>query len=353
MVHTDLGQWDRAASAYREAAEAADQAGDAVSRVLIDVNLAELAIAQQDYQEARIVCAASLLRARRLGDESGEAELLKHLGVVEREKGNLAVAEHHFGKADMLARARNNVLLQAEIARERSELLTRQGRFRETVVNLNRAHRLFADLRAQHDLRDIDRRTLRVEGTFLDVVRQWGESIESKDAYTQGHCVRVADLGCQIARRLGWDDHRLFWFRVGALLHDVGKIDIPAAILNKPDRLTSEEWALMRSHPEAGLELLRGIDFPEDVIPIVLSHHEKWDGTGYPHGLAGEAIPLPARILGLADVYDALATDRSYKPGLPHAEAMRIMRESSGTHFDPELLREFEWAIEERRDRAA
>jgi putative nucleotidyltransferase with HDIG domain len=253
----------------------------------------------------------------------------------------------------MLARARNNVLLQAEIARERSELLTRQGRFRETVVNLNRAHRLFADLRAQHDLRDIDRRTLRVEGTFLDVVRQWGESIESKDAYTQGHCVRVADLGCQIARRLGWDDHRLFWFRVGALLHDVGKIDIPAAILNKPDRLTSEEWALMRSHPEAGLELLRGIDFPEDVIPIVLSHHEKWDGTGYPHGLAGEAIPLPARILGLADVYDALATDRSYKPGLPHAEAMRIMRESSGTHFDPELLREFEWAIEERRDRAA
>jgi HD-GYP domain-containing protein (c-di-GMP phosphodiesterase class II) len=93
---------------------------------------------------------------------------------------------------------------------------------------------LFADLRAQHDLRDIDRRSMRVEGTFLDVVRQWGESIESKDAYTQGHCVRVADLGCAIARRLGWDDRRLFWFRVGALLHDVGKIDVPAEILNKP-----------------------------------------------------------------------------------------------------------------------
>ena len=353
MVHTDLGQWDDASRAYREAAEAADNAGDAVTRVLIDVNIAELAIARADFTEARMVCAASLLRARNIGDESAEAELLKHLGVVERETGHLAVAEHHFGRADLLARARNNALLQADIARERSELLSRQGRFRETVLNLNRAHRLFADLRAQHDLRDIDRRTLRVEGTFLDVVRQWGESIESKDSYTQGHCVRVADLGCAIARRLGWDDHRLFWFRVGALLHDVGKIDIPAAILNKPDRLTSEEWALMRSHPEAGLELLRGIDFPEDVLPIVLSHHEKWDGTGYPHGLTGEAIPLSARILGLADVYDALATDRSYKPGLPHAEAMRIMRGNSGTHFDPDLYREFEAIMQERHVKAA
>jgi putative nucleotidyltransferase with HDIG domain len=353
MVHTDLGQWDAASRAYAEAVEAAELAGDAVTRVLIDVNIAELSIACGDHAGALQVCMMALPRARRIGDKSAEAELLKHLGVVEREKGHLAVAEQHFGSADVLARARNNVLLQAEIARERSELLTRQGRFRETVANLNRAHRLFADLRAQHDLRDIDRRTLRVESTFLDVVRQWGESIESKDSYTQGHCVRVADLGCAIARQLGWDDRRLFWFRVGALLHDVGKIDIPAAILNKPDRLTSEEWALMRSHPEAGLELLRGIDFPEDVLPVVLSHHEKWDGTGYPHGLAGEAIPLPARILGLADVYDALATDRSYKAGLPHGEAMRIMRRNCGSHFDPGLFREFERVMVDWRVKAA
>jgi putative nucleotidyltransferase with HDIG domain len=210
---------------------------------------------------------------------------------------------------------------------------------------------LFADLRAQHDLRDIDRRSMRVEGTFLDVVRQWGESIESKDAYTQGHCVRVADLGCAIARRLGWDDRRLFWFRVGALLHDVGKIDVPAEILNKPGRLTSEEWALMRAHPEAGVELLRGIDFPEDVLPIVLSHHEKWDGTGYPHGLAGESIPLSARILGLADVYDALVTDRSYRAGLQHAEAMKVMAQDAGSHFDPSLFREFEAVIRDPRAR--
>lgn len=353
MVHTDLGQWIEAERAFQEAIEAAEHAGDVVTRVLIDVNLAELAIAREDYVRARAVCAASLRRARSIGDDGAEAELLKHLGVVARETGHTTVAERHLDRADLLARRRQNVLLQAEVARERSELLTRQGRFRETVQNLNRAHQLFAGLRAQHDLRDIDRRTVRVEGTFLDVVRQWGESIESKDAYTQGHCVRVADLGCAIARQLGWDDRRLFWFRVGALLHDVGKIDIPPEILNKPDRLTSEEWALMRSHPEAGVELLRGIDFPEDVLPVVLSHHEKWDGSGYPHGLAGEAIPLSARILGLADVYDALATDRSYKKGFPHDEAMAIMRRSVDTHFDPGLFAVFEVVASERQERWA
>jgi putative nucleotidyltransferase with HDIG domain len=353
MVHTDLGQWGDAEQAFNEAIDASAAAGDVVTRVLIDVNLAELAIAQQDFVRARSVCGDSLRRARSIGDERAEAELLKQLGVVARETGHPDVAERHFDRADLIARARQNVLLQAEVARERSEMFTTQGRFRETVVNLNRAHQLFAQLRAQRDLHDIDRRTLRVEGTFLDVVRQWGESIESKDAYTQGHCVRVADLGCAVARQLGWDDRRLFWFRVGALLHDVGKIDIPAHILNKPARLTSEEWALMRSHPEAGVELLRGIDFPDDVLPIVLSHHEKWDGSGYPHGLAGEAIPLSARILGLADVYDALATDRSYKKGFPHEQALGMMRESVHTHFDPALFAAFEEALSDVHARRA
>ena len=109
----------------------------------------------------------------------------------------------------------------------------------------------------------------------------------------------------------------------------------------------------MRSHPEAGVELLRGIDFPEDVIPIVLSHHEKWDGTGYPHGLTGEAIPLAARVLGLADVYDALRTDRSYKKGMTHEVALQTMRRSSGTHFDPVLFRVFEEVASARTVTAA
>jgi putative nucleotidyltransferase with HDIG domain len=287
--------------------------------------------------------------AQAMGDARAEAELRKHRGVIARERGRTEEAEAEFTLGATQASLRQDILLQAELARELAELLARQGRYRETVQSLNRAHQLFEKLRARRDLVDVDRRTMRLEDGFLDMVRRWGESIESKDAYTQGHCVRVADLACAVARRAGVAPHRLFWVRVGALLHDVGKIDIPAEILNKPGRLSAEEWALMRSHPEAGVELLKGIDFPEDVLPVILSHHEKWDGSGYPHGLTGESIPLVARILGLADAYDALTTARSYKPGLPHARAMEIIRGDAGTHFDPSLVPLFEGALADVR----
>lgn len=352
MVHTDLHQWEEAHDAFDQAAALAKRTGDPVTRLLIEANRAELAIARRDYDDARTICDAALQLAQATREFAADAELRKHLGVIARETGHYAQAERSFMEAEGIAAARRNVLLQAELARERADLLARQGKFRDTVQNLNRSHQLFADLKAGHELADVDRRMLRIESTFLDVVRRWGESIESKDAYTQGHCLRVADLACAIARRIGLDERRLFWFRVGALLHDVGKISVPPEILNKPGRLTSEEWALMRAHPESGVELLRGIEFPEDVIPIVLHHHEKWDGSGYPHGLAGEAIPVPARILGMADVYDALTTDRSYKPGMPHDVAMATMREGSGTHFDPTLFLEFE-AVVNARSRGA
>jgi putative nucleotidyltransferase with HDIG domain len=352
VLHTDLEQWGDAERAYREARELAEGGSDAPTRVLIDANVAELAIARADYDRARTVSERALRVAHAAGDFRAEAELRKHLGVVARETGHYEHADRHFALGESLAEQRQDVLLLAEISRERADLLARQGRFRETVHYLNRAHRLFSDLRARRDVADVDRRNLRIESSFLDVVRRWGESIESKDSYTQGHCLRVADLSCALARHIGLDDRRLFWFRVGALLHDVGKIRVPAEVLNKPGRLNSEEWALMRSHPEAGVELLRGIDFPEDVIPIVLSHHERWNGAGYPHGLAGEVIPLSARILGLADVYDALTTERSYKPGMPHEVAMQTMRAEAGTHFDPALFVDFETVMAARHEGA-
>ncbi|MFN8670442.1 MAG: HD domain-containing protein [Gemmatimonadaceae bacterium] len=348
MLHTDLGEWDSAAAAYREASILAEREGNRAALLVLMGNQAELALAQGRIADAEEVCRRALPMAREMGDARAEAELRKHMGVIARERDDAAAAEQEFSLGAALASLRQDVLLQAELSREHAELLSRLGRYRETVQALNRAHQLFGQLRARRALADLDRRQTRLEVGFLEVVREWGESIESKDAYTQGHCMRVADLACALARRAGFDERRMFWFRVGALLHDVGKIDIPAEILNKPGRLTAEEWALMRSHPEAGVELLKGIDFPEDVIPIVLSHHEKWDGTGYPHGLAREGIPLVARILGLADVYDALTTARSYKPGLPHAQAIAIIRGDAGSHFDPSLVPLFERVLDER-----
>lgn len=349
MLHTDLGEWDEAEAALRRASELAEREGDRTSHLLVMGNMAELELSRGRIDEAEAVCARALPLAQAMGDANAEAELRKHRGIIARERGQMEEAEAEFTLGASQASLRQDVLLQAEMARELAELLARQGRYRETVQSINRSHQLFEQLRARRDLVDLDRRASRLEDGFLDMVRRWGESIESKDAYTQGHCLRVADLACAMARRAGITPRRMFWFRVGALLHDLGKLDIPAEILNKPGKLSAEEWALMRSHPEAGVELLKGIDFPDDVVPVILSHHEKWDGTGYPHGLAGESIPMVARILGFADAYDALTTARSYKAGMPHEKAMEIIRRDSGTHFDPALVPLFEIVVEEHR----
>ena len=150
----------------------------------------------------------------------------------------------------------------------------------------------------------------------------------------------MADLAGALAAKAGLDDGSLFWFRIGALLHDVGKLIIPSDLLNRPGQLTDEEWALVRRHPEAGVEMLADVEFPWDVSPMVRGHHERWDGRGYPDGLAGESIPLPARILCVADVYDALTTERSYKRAFSHLEAMEIMRREVGQAVRPAPVRE-------------
>jgi HD-GYP domain-containing protein (c-di-GMP phosphodiesterase class II) len=128
---------------------------------------------------------------------------------------------------------------------------------------------------------------------------------------------------------------------MGALLHDVGKIVVPSSILNKRGPLTPEEWVTMKRHPQAGVQLLREIEFPWDIRPMVRHHHERWDGGGYPEGLAGDDIPLSARILCLADVFDALTSDQSYPAGLKPAQALSMMREDRGKMFDPALFDAF------------
>jgi HD-GYP domain-containing protein (c-di-GMP phosphodiesterase class II) len=129
---------------------------------------------------------------------------------------------------------------------------------------------------------------------------------------------------------------------MGAFLHDVGKTGIPAEILNKPGPLSPEEWVLMKQHTIMGDQLLSTIEFPWDVRPMVRGHHERWDGTGYPDGLAGETIPLTARILCIADVFDALTTRRPYRAPSSREQALEIMRRDAGRMFDPELLARFE-----------
>jgi len=343
QLNTQSGHLDAANRHLTEARELATVIGDRSMLITIELHVAKLRIKQGDLAAAREECERIRGIIEQIGDvrEAGEAEYV--YGIVARAGGDAVAAEQHFLRAEEVGIQRQDMILQGEIARELSELYRAQGRNRQTLQRLNHAHRLFAQLRARRELADVDRRTAKLENDFLDVVRKWGESIESKDIYTQGHCVRVADLACALWMKVNaGDDTSLFWFRIGALLHDVGKLMIPAEVLNKPGKLTDEEWAMVRGHPAAGVELLADIEFPWDVRPIVESHHERWDGKGYPHGLAGESIPLTARVLCVADVYDALTSVRSYKRAFTHDEAMEIMREDVGKQFDPVLYTAFE-----------
>jgi len=167
-------------------------------------------------------------------------------------------------------------------------------------------------------------------------------TIEARDIYTSGHCDRLSRYAVGVGEALGVDDSSLRSLRLGGYLHDLGKIAVPDGILLKPGPLDAGERERIRAHPGAGADLVLGLRSLDGVRPIMRHHHEKWDGSGYPDGLAGEAIPLGARIIGVVDVYDALRTQRPYKPALSRAESVAILlREAEIGFWDPRIVRTF------------
>jgi ribonuclease P protein subunit RPR2 len=186
--------------------------------------------------------------------------------------------------------------------------------------------------------------------SYMATVRALCNAVEARDAYTGKHAERVAAYGMEIARILDapfTDDPEV---EFGFLLHDVGKVAVPDSILWKPEPLTPEERLLMERHPVVGWEILREIDFLGEAKLVVRHHHERWDGAGYPDGLAGDVIPLAARVFAVADVLDALTTVRPYRPPSPLMEARAMIAESSGTQFDPEVVAAFLEIPPERLD---
>jgi putative nucleotidyltransferase with HDIG domain len=167
-------------------------------------------------------------------------------------------------------------------------------------------------------------------------------AIDAKDQITHGHIRRVQVFAVELARRLGVEDEsHLQAVQAAALLHDMGKLAIPEHILNKPGKLTSAEFDKMKQHAGIGADLLSAIKFPYPVVPIVRHHHEQWDGRGYPAGIAGTDIPLGARILSVVDCFDALTSDRPYRPRLSTDEAFEILRDRSGSMYDPLVVETF------------
>jgi putative two-component system response regulator len=166
-------------------------------------------------------------------------------------------------------------------------------------------------------------------------------AIELRDVYTRGHVERVMNYGQAIAEQLSWSATSMNHLRYGSILHDIGKIHIAEEILSKDGPLTEEEWTEMRRHPEMGAELIKGIDYLEPALQVILYHHERWNGRGYPYGLKEESIPEAARIVAIADSFDAMTTRRPYRNALSPQEAYEEILAGSGSQYDPAIVQAF------------
>jgi putative nucleotidyltransferase with HDIG domain len=326
MISSDQERWDEADAYFRESKALADAVGDVLLCGLCLLNHTEVFVARQRYDDAQRNAQEALRIFDQLGAVRHKADAYRVLGIVYRETSRPVLAEARLRSAVDLAVTSGHMLAEAEASRELGRLYQDLNRNQDALTFLNTAHRLFGRLDAKRDLVDVASKRDELERIYLDVVRSWGQSIESADSYTFGHSERVATYALRVARELGLDEVEQTTVRIGAYLHDVGKVRVPDEILNKPGRLTRDERELMQRHPIHGVELLAGIEFPWDIKPIIRWHHEHHDGSGYPDRLCGEEIPVHAQIICIADVYDALTTGRSYRPALPREQAIDEMR---------------------------
>ncbi|MCC6317349.1 MAG: diguanylate cyclase [Gemmatimonadaceae bacterium] len=345
--YVDLKRWNAAEQALADALPRAQRASDLPSLARLELVRSQMAIDRSNVERARVSAERALDMARRAEHPGLATESVAMTGIVARELGDLDRALRLFEDAERQAHALDDAMLLGELACERTEVLARRPDHRRTLGALNHAYRSLARLLGQTGSVERARRLRRLERTFLDVTRHWAQRFEAVDHDTAGHVDRVADLTVEIARRMGIAPTALFGYRVGAYLHDLGKLAIAPAILNKRGRLTADEWSAVKRHPAAGAELLADTDFPWEVRPIVESHHECWNGSGYPHGRAGEEIPLAARIFCVADVFDALLARRAFKDPLTRDEAIEVMRRDVGRQFDPAVFRVFEDVVRE------
>ena len=211
---------------------------------------------------------------------------------------------------------------------------------REAAARQRQLERYAADLREV--FKQERARAQELRRSYMATVRALSNAVEARDAYTGKHAERVAAYGLELARAAGPELADSPQIEFGFLLHDVGKVAVPDAILFKTSALTDDEYDLVRRHPLVGSEILRDVDFLGEGKLIVRHHHEHWDGSGYPDGLQGEAIPLAARVFAVADALDALTTDRPYRPASSFAAAREEIRAGSGTQFDPAVVAAYE-----------
>ena len=272
-----------------------------------------------------------------------DLDVIMVTGVVDTETAINAI---RMGATDYVTKPFNldEILLIVERTLEKRRLIREnldyqrnlETRVQERTSELEKKNQeieeLFSELKIAFD---------EVRQSYQDILEALMAALDTRDTETQGHSLRVSEYTVTISRVMGVVEPELTHIRSGSLLHDVGKIGIPDAILRKPGKLTEEEWVEMRKHPEIGYQMLQGIEFLEQALPIVIAHQERFDGTGYPNKLAGEQIPLGARIFAAADTLDAMTSNRPYRAALPYEVAHDEIVKYSSKQFDPQVVKAF------------
>jgi response regulator RpfG family c-di-GMP phosphodiesterase len=243
-----------------------------------------------------------------------------------------AIASLKRGAADFIMKPVNldELLIAAERALERRQLLVERRQYHELL-----------ERRVAEATRELATAYRELQETYRATLEALGSALDTRDVGTEAHSRRVHGYALALAREHGVPEPALPDIARGVLLHDIGKIGIPDAILLKPGPLTPDEWKIMRRHPGIGKSLIENIPFLKDAVPIVYHHHERWDGSGYPLGLKGEAIPLGARIFAVVDAFDAMTFDRPYSRAIPFDDALDEIKAAAGSHFDPDVVESF------------
>jgi response regulator RpfG family c-di-GMP phosphodiesterase len=269
----------------------------------------------------------ALLQAIRNTDTDAAVIVLTGAADVKTAIESLKLGAHDFIMKPVNV---DELLIAAERALERRQLLIER-----------REYQMVLEQRVEEATRNLEKAYHQLQHTYQQTLEALGAALDSRDVGTESHSRRVHGYSLALAREHGVPEDRLTDLAHGVLLHDIGKIGIPDAILLKPGGLTPDEWKVMRTHPEIGKRLIEKIPFLHGAIPVVWCHHEKWDGSGYPRGLKGEGIPINARIFAVVDAFDAMTFDRPYSKAIPFDAAIAEIKRCAGAHFDPHVVESF------------
>ena len=351
LLHSEVGEWAAAELSYNAAYQLAERESDHAAMAKIECNRADVYLKRQQYERARECCERAFRIFSRLGSDSGLGSVHRYYGILYRETGKGQMAHVHFSLSLKLARSCDATLLEAETESERAKLFLNERQHRHALRSLNQAHKLYMDLDARREILDVRRRLDKMQDVYLQALQMWNEDAPHDDDRGPRRGRRVAEYALKLADALGYQGTD--WLKIGAHMHDIGNSGLPKEILDKPGPLSNEEFQLVQQHTLLGSELVTELEFPIEVRPMIRNHHEHFDGTGYPDALRGDEIPMAARILCIADAYDALTTDRSFRPAFSSEQALHIMQSESGRIFDPNMFAVFRRLIEQSPEQEA